>query len=643
VTDGSSRFAIRPWLAEFRSPVRERAFREQETKASASGVRLGVAVMVVADLVSVWFDWRLFSARSPEHLPHLMLARAVLFVAVLTPAAALRWWPRPTHVAWTLFAGSAVVATAQAVVSYEFHVALHAPDDPFWFGLFAFFALTVFPVPLRWGLANAAVIALAPLLLHIVVLRSSLDVLSQVFTLCVLAAGLGAAFANRMHRGRRHEHALLVRQRRLTTQLRGKVEERSEAAQRLLEDKSELEARLATAQRLEALGRLAGGVAHDLNNLMTPILACSDIVRRELAARNEPLCDMAGEICAAAERSRALVQQLLAFGRRQTLETVPLDLVEFVTRHLRMLERLLGERVEVSVQVNGDQAVVQADAGQLVQVLSNLGANARDAMPDGGVLTVGVRKERVGEDSRDLATGSYGVLTVQDTGTGMDERTREHLFEPFFTTKTGGHSGLGLATVYGIVQQHGGAIRVRSRPGHGTTFAIYLRATEAAPVAPAPRPDVPGPLAGRTETVLLVEDEREVRRLVETLLRGAGFTVLSAADGATALDLSRRHAGQIHLLVSDVVLRGMSGPEVWSAVREERPETRVLFMSGFSHDVLAHDPTDPRVAFLQKPFTLGDIEDKLRLLLGRVAGAEDGRCAAPGLAGRSGGVRHEDG
>jgi signal transduction histidine kinase len=576
---------------------------------------LAALAILLGDLGSAWFDWQRFSTRAPEHVWHLMSVRAAVLVAAVVLAAGARWWRRPKPMAWTLLGICLVVSLMQAVVSYECTVTLGQPDNPFWFGFFAFLALTVFPVPLRIGLVYAGIICAAELVLHAWVLSTGFEDLSQAVTHCVLATGMGAALANRLNRGRRHEHALLASQRRLNRLLKGKVEERSEAAARLLSDKSELEVRLAQAQRLEALGRLAGGVAHDLNNLLTPVVMCAEIAHGELKRRGEPLAATVSEIVTAAERTRELVQRLLAFGRRQTLETKPFDLVELVRGHESMLQRLVGDRVRVHFRSVGGPAVVEADPAQIGQVLLNLATNAADAMPEGGELVVAVRREEVTSDANDLPGGRYVVLTVEDTGAGMDQETLDCAFEPFFTTKKSGHSGLGLATVYGIVRQHGGTIRVRTRSGEGTAFAVYLRESSSPLTALGATAQPASPLAGRTETVLLVEDEDEVRRLTGLLLRDAGFRVLCAAGGADALLLARSHSGPLHLVVTDVVMAGMTGPEMWVVLRDERPEAKALFLSGYGHDALQPDATDTRVAFLQKPFTLRELDQKLRLLL----------------------------
>jgi signal transduction histidine kinase len=611
--DDPSHPTIRPWLAEFGSPAREHAFRAHETGAAQRGFLLAALVIALGDLASAWFDWERFSARAPDRVWRLLAVRVlVLVAAALLGAGALRW-RRARPMAFTLLGVCLAVSLMQAVASYECTVTLGQPDNPFWFGFFAFLALTVFPVPLRLGLGYAGIICATELVLHALVFSARFDDLTQVVTQCVLATGMGAALANRLNRGRRREHVLLASQWRLNRQLQGQVEERSEAAARLLEDKSELELRLAQAQRLEALGRLAGGVAHDLNNLMTPVVMCAELAQRELERRGDPLAATVREITIAAERTRDLVKRLLAFGRRQALETTVFDLGELVQRHESMLKRLVNDRVRVRFESDPGPAVVEADPAQIGQVLLNLGTNAADAMPEGGELVVHVRREEVTGDSSDLPSGRYVVLLVKDTGRGMDQNTQDRMFEPFFTTKAQGHSGLGLATVHGVVRQHGGSIRVRSRSGEGTAFTVYLR--ESSVPLRASGGATPGAwsVGGRTESVLLVEDDDEVRRLTELLLRDAGFRVLSARSGAEGLELGRSHQGPLHLVVTDVVMPGMSGAEMWGKLRDERPEAKVLFLSGYAEATL--DASDTRVGFLQKPFTLRELEHHLHELL----------------------------
>jgi len=271
--------------------------------------------------------------------------------------------------------------------------------------------------------------------------------------------------------------------------------------------------------------------------------------------------------------------------------------------------------VSVELSTGKGPAVVEADRAQLIQVLTNLVTNASDAMPDGGTLRVRVGREQVSEQG-DLAPGDYVVLSVADTGCGMDEHTRELIFEPFFTTKQGGHSGLGLATVYGIVQQHGGAIRLRTSPGEGTKVNVYFCPSAGQPKVTSEQDAPSGSLRGCTGSALLVEDDDEVRRLVQMLLGHAGFRVLAAASGRHALALACEHPEPIRLVVADIVMPGLTGLDVWAKLRDRWPEAKVLFVSGYSHDVIQRVPTGARIAFLAKPFTAEEFERKLRALVG---------------------------
>ncbi|HEX7627218.1 MAG TPA: ATP-binding protein, partial [Gaiellaceae bacterium] len=375
----------------------------------------------------------------------------------------------------------------------------------------------------------------------------------------------------------------------------------------------ELEVQLRQAQKMEAVGRLAGGIAHDFNNLLTAIAGYSEFL---IAGHDDSrLRRHAEEIKKAAARAAALTGQLLAFSRRQVLQPRVLDLNAVVSDMDMMLRRLIGEDVELLTMLEPSLASIQADPTQLEQVIVNLAVNARDAMSNGGSVTI----ETANVDTDE---GGFVELRLTDTGIGMTESERQQLFDPFFTTKEGG-TGLGLATVYGIVQQSGGTIEVDSSPGMGSSFRIlFPRVDEPAevPVAPAlSAPPQPG-----NETVLLVEDETVVRQLVAEILEMSGYTVLQAADGPSALELLRRQTGGVGLLVTDVVMPGMSGPEVAQAVTSMRPGTQVLYMSGYTDSAIGHHGVlEPGIAFLQKPFSADDLTRKVRALLDEAALAVD--------------------
>jgi two-component system, cell cycle sensor histidine kinase and response regulator CckA len=388
-----------------------------------------------------------------------------------------------------------------------------------------------------------------------------------------------------------------------------------------LTDHQRLEAQLRVSQKMEGIGRLAGGIAHDFNNLLTAILGYSELMEAQLPD-DENLRSSLREIQHAGERAAALTRQLLAFSRRQVLQPKLLDLNEVVSEVEKLLRRLIGEDVKLVTRLHPGLEHIKADPGQLEQVLMNLAVNARDAMPEGGTLTIETANAQL--DARFAAghpgarSGEYTALKVADTGIGMSEDVRSHAFEPFFTTKEQGKgTGLGLATAYGIVKQSDGYITVESEPGRGTTFRIYFpRAAGAAtPSGLGERP----PLSPRgAETILLVEDEPGVRRLSRSILEAQGYTVLEAASGDEALGVARSYAGEIHMVTTDVVMPGMSGRVLWDQLRLLRPAARVLFMSGYTDDAIAkHGVLEPGIAFLQKPFTPFSLAQKVREVLDR--------------------------
>ncbi|MDT8369286.1 MAG: PAS domain S-box protein [Longimicrobiales bacterium] len=378
-----------------------------------------------------------------------------------------------------------------------------------------------------------------------------------------------------------------------------------------------LEAERRQGQRLEAIGQLAGGIAHDFNNILTVILGSVDLLR-QTGSIPEPAREIAEDISEASERAARLTQQLLAFSRRQILTFEVLDINTVVRELATLLHRLLGETIDVQTTLATDLDAVEVDRGQLEQVVTNLAVNARDAMPKGGVLRITTANVTLGPDDAvvDAPPGPHVSLTVSDTGMGMSPEVLSRIFEPFFTTKEKGRgTGLGLATVYGIVAQSNGHITVESEPGEGTTFTVYFpRVTTSAPSDPSPRSPELAP--GGAETILVVEDEAAVRKLICRVLDDHGYTVLVASDGQEALDLARRHEGQIDLLLSDVVMPGMSGRDLAEHLLHLSPRTRVAFLSGYTDDeVLRHGVLDARFPFLQKPFTPDVLARKVRDVL----------------------------
>ena len=388
---------------------------------------------------------------------------------------------------------------------------------------------------------------------------------------------------------------------------------------RLLEQERESAAQLQQSQKMEAVGRLAGGVAHDFNNLLTAITGYSDLSLRRLKPE-DPLHRNIEEIKRAAFRAADLTHQLLAFSRKQVLQPRVLDLRAVISEMEKMLRRLIGEDIELRYDLNASLGRVKADPGQLQQVLLNLAVNARDAMPGGGKLTIQAAntyldKEYAGKHVA-VVPGRYVMLAVSDNGCGMDEATRARIFEPFFTTKQQGKgTGLGLSTVYGIVKQSQGNIWVYSEVGQGTTFKIYLPRVdqEAEPLRAAERVEA---LAEGTETILLVEDDALVRGIARTILCQAGYTVLDAADGESALRICRRHEGTIHLALTDVVMPGMSGRVVADRLKGLRPGLSVLFMSGYTQEAIVHHGVlNEGVNFLEKPFTPDALTRRVREVL----------------------------
>ncbi|BCA54680.1 hypothetical protein W02_18200 [Nitrospira sp. KM1] len=380
------------------------------------------------------------------------------------------------------------------------------------------------------------------------------------------------------------------------------------------------EAQLQHSQKMEAVGRLAGGVAHDFNNLLTVIRGYSELLLARLESGDSMRKDVE-EVKKAADRATGLTRQLLAFSRRQFIAQKVIDLNALVMNMDGMLRRLMGEdMIELCAELAPQIGGIRADPGQMEQVIMNLAVNARDAMPKGGKLTIETRNVTIGKQPRHEAIGvdpgSYVMLAVRDTGHGMDADTRSHMFEPFFTTKDKGKgTGLGLSTVYGIVKQSNGNIRVESVPGQGTVFRIYFPLiAEDAQVATGPG-DIPAPAYGK-ETILLVEDEPAVRGLVHETLRLHGYTVLEARHGIEALMTVAKHNGPIHLLLTDVVMPQMSGPEVAEKLQSIRPGTKVLYMSGYpDHPVFEQGGVSKGTAFLPKPFTPNVLAKKVRDVL----------------------------
>ena len=379
-----------------------------------------------------------------------------------------------------------------------------------------------------------------------------------------------------------------------------------------------LERELIEAGRMEAVGQLAGGIAHDFNNLLTAIAGYAELLRSEVPADSESQADV-DEILRAARSAAGLVRQLLAFGRRQVLEPAGLGLDVLVEQLRPMLAGLLGPRVKFEAATVGPVAPVFADPGQIEQVLVNLAVNARDAMPAGGTFRISISSVEVTPDderSDSIKPGPYVVLAAMDTGVGMDEATRSRVFEPFFTTKPAGRgTGLGLATTYGIVKQSGGYLFAESELGMGTTVTMYLPQYSGAVVTLQPAA-LPEPPPGGSETVLIVEDDPAVKAIIRQALERLGYRVLISSDATEALAAAEAHGGRLPLLVSDIRLPGLAGPELAALLRPKHPGLRVLYVSGYAGDEMIQGGllgTDE--AFLAKPFSADDLARRVRLLL----------------------------
>jgi PAS domain S-box-containing protein len=384
------------------------------------------------------------------------------------------------------------------------------------------------------------------------------------------------------------------------------------------EEKARIESQYRQFQKVEAIGRLAGGVAHDLNNLLTPIIGYSELLSGDLAL-GDLRRDSIQQILRAAYGARDLVHQLLAFSRKQTLKYQPVNLNKTVRGFEKLLRRTIREDIDLRIVASPDIRTIMGDIGQIEQVLMNLFVNAQQAMPQGGRLTI--ETALVALDAaysaahHNIQPGRYVMLAVSDTGRGMDQETMEHIFEPFFSTKGDQGTGLGLATVYGIVKQHGGHVWAYSEVGRGSTFKVYLPVSEQSPAQSAAEEEAAPQMQG-SETILLAEDNDQVRILAEAVLKRQGYTVLVADRGAEALNLLKAHTGKVDLLLTDVVMPDMNGKALFEKAVVVQPGLKVLYMSGYTDDVIAsRGVLDEGVRFIQKPFTVRALAAKVREVL----------------------------
>jgi PAS domain S-box-containing protein len=390
---------------------------------------------------------------------------------------------------------------------------------------------------------------------------------------------------------------------------------------RIEEQRAELEALLRQSQKMEAIGQLAGGVAHDFNNLLSPIMVYSDLMLQELSP-NDPRHHELTQINRAADRARQLTRQLLAFGRKQVLSMTAIDLNRLVLGLEPMLRRTMPETIEIRLKLAESSLMISGDQSQVEQVLMNLMLNARDAMLGGGTLTIETAAteldEQYASEQPDVQPGSYVMLALSDTGHGMDHSMLSRIFEPFFTTKDRDKgTGLGLSTVYGIVKQHGGHVRPYSEPGRGTTFKVYFP-SQPPEAETADKPSLYPDSLGGSETLLVLEDDAIVRETTCRLLERLGYQTLSAANGPEAIEVARAHDGAIQLLVADVVMPQMTGPEAYRELVAERPDLIVLYMSGYTDEAIArHGVLEDGIDYLEKPFTVQELATKVREMLDR--------------------------
>jgi len=383
-------------------------------------------------------------------------------------------------------------------------------------------------------------------------------------------------------------------------------------------DHRRLEDQLRQAQRMEAIGHLAGGVAHDFNNILTAIIGYASILRKRTPVDDARLT-MVNQIIASSERAAKLVYSLLAYSRKQLINPEPLNINTIVIGVQNMLDRIIGEDIKVKLIISGNELIVNADKNQIEQVIINLASNSRDAMPKGGLLTVATEEVLIDSDfvnnNQWAEKGRYAVISITDTGTGMDEKTKEKIFDPFFTTKeVGKGTGLGLAMVYGTITQHNGFCRVYSEPGQGSTFRIYLPLSESG--VSSPKAETAAAIRSGNETILLIEDDASVRDSTKSLLTELGYSVLDAVNGEHGINLFKENIKQIELVISDIIMPGQSGYDIYLELKKIRPDIKILFISGYSAEILSNKGImDERTVLVSKPFNTHILSTKIREVL----------------------------
>jgi signal transduction histidine kinase/CheY-like chemotaxis protein len=576
-----------------------------------------------------WLDYLV----TPENFPLFLRYRAVVSLLLLAGYFLTQRLPQAylSSLAFVLVAGAAT-AIELLILNFGGH------ESPYYVGMILLGISVVGFVPARFlfHLAITSVmyaIYLLPILFSetitghrdflisnaFMVLIFSTMLLMRYMSGKILVAELGLQYDLGQYRERLE---MVVEER--TAALRDAVKDLKKEIvehQRAEEERERLQAQLLQAQKMESIGRLAGGIAHDFNNILTAILSYAELSLMKLPA-NDPLRGHQISIQEASEKAAALTHQLLAFSRRQVLEMKAVDLNAVVTGIAKMLTRMIGEDVSLELKTGATVSTVRADESQLEQVLMNLAVNARDAMPSGGRLlieTADVDPDDVSLQALGMkAPGAHVMLSVTDSGAGMSTEVRERIFEPFFTTKELGRgTGLGLATVYGIVKQHGGNIIVDSEPGKGTIFRIFLPVT----VEPGPQQDAEpsGPLPEGVETILVVEDDELVRDLIQEVLAPLGYRVLTTATGDEAVKASDSLPGSLDLLLTDVVMPGMNGRQLAEVMRTKRPGIKVLFMTGYTQDALSTQGIlEPGVALIHKPLRAGTLTRQIRQVLDSV-------------------------